>query len=66
MASGKTLLKRYVKKYHKQDIEDAKTNKKQCKISIDYNQLNPYLIDNSGKDFWDLQIYKHIDITIVK
>jgi replicative DNA helicase Mcm len=61
MVSGKALLRDYIKEYHKQDIEDAKSNKQQCRISIDYESLNDYLIEKSGKDFWQLQIYQHID-----
>jgi len=61
MASGKALLRKYVKKHHKEEINKLKSQKKQCKISIDYETLNQYLLDNSGKDFWDLNIYEYVD-----
>ena len=59
MASGKALLKKYIKKYHKNEIKQS--HDKQCKISIDYESLNQFLINQSGKDFWELNIYEYID-----
>ena len=40
MASGKALLRKYIKKYHKKEIKTLKSQNKQCKISIDYESLN--------------------------
>ena len=62
MASGKALLRKYLKKFHKKEIQQLKSQNKQCKISIDYESLNQFLLNQSGKDFWELQIYEHIDL----
>ena len=61
MASGKALLKKYIKDNHIEEIEKLKSQNKQCKVSIDYEDLNQFLIDQSGKDFWKHQIYEFID-----
>ena len=61
MASGKALLRKYIKKYHKNEIKTLKSQNQQCKISIDYEILNQWLLNQSGKDFWELQIYEYID-----
>lgn len=61
MVSGKALLKKYIIEYYQDQINDAKQNKKQCRISIDYHHLNQYLYEQADKGFWDLQIYQHID-----
>ena len=50
---GKPLLKQYIKETYPDVTEE--------KISIDYNHLNQYLTDNTGKDFWKHQIYKYLD-----
>lgn len=59
--SGKTLLKKYIKKYHKKEIDNIKSQKKQCKVSIDYEKLNQFLLNETGEDFWELEIYNSID-----
>ena len=61
VVSGKALLKKYIKKYHKKEIDRVKSQKKQCKVGIDYEKLNQYLLDNSDKDFWEHEIYTVID-----
>ena len=61
MASGKALLKKYIKENHKEEIDKLKSQNKQCKVGIDYEDLNQFLIDQSGKDFWKHQIYEYID-----
>ena len=61
MASGKALLKTYIKQTHQKEIDELKSQNKQCKVSIDYESLNQFLIDQSGKDFWQHQIYEYID-----
>ena len=61
MASGKALLKTYIKQTHKDEIEELKSQNKQCKVSIDYEDRNQFLNDQSGKDFWQHQIYEYID-----
>ena len=50
---GKPLLKKYIKKHYPDVTEE--------KISIDYNHLNQYVLDKTGKDFWKLQLYKFLD-----
>lgn len=62
MASGKALLRKYIKKFHKKEIKQLKSSNKQCKISIDYESLNTWLLNQSGQDFWELQIYEYIDL----
>lgn len=62
MASGKALLRKYIKKHHKKEIKQLKSLNKQCKISIDYENLNEFLLNQTGKDFWELQIYEFIDL----
>ena len=42
MASGKALLRKYIKKYHKKEIKQLKSQNKQCKVSIDYENLNQF------------------------
>ena len=61
MASGKALLRKYIKKFHKKEIKELKSQNKQCKISIDYESLNTWLLNQSGKDFWELNIFEFID-----
>ena len=61
MASGKALLRKYIKKFHKKEIKELKSQNRQCKISIDYESLNTWLLTQSGQDFWELQIYEYID-----
>ena len=51
---GKPLIKRYIRDTYGKDIKEAK-------ISIDYNHMNQYVIHKTGKDFWEHEIYKHID-----
>ena len=62
MASGKALLRKYIKKFHKTEIKELKSQHKQCKISIDYESLNTWLLNQCGQDFWELQIYEYIDL----
>ena len=50
---GKPLLKKYIKDTYPDVTEE--------KISIDYNHLNQYIKDKTGKDFWEHQIYKYLD-----
>lgn len=57
----KGLLRNYIKKFHSNEITEVRSLHQQSKISIDYNQFNTYLINESGKDFWDWQMYTFID-----
>ena len=57
----KGLLREYIKTFHKNDLTEIRSLHQQSKISIDYNQFNQYLLDKSGKDFWDWQMYTFID-----
>ena len=52
----KALLRNYIKKFHDNEITEVRSLHQQCKISIDYHQLNQYLLEQSNKDFWDWQI----------
>ena len=51
---GRPLLKKYIKDTYGEDVTEAK-------ISIDYNDLNTYVMDRAGKDFWELELYRFID-----
>ena len=57
----KGLFKDYIKQYHTNDLQQCRSLHQQSKVSIDYNQLNQYLIDKSGKGFFDYQMYNFID-----
>ena len=57
----KGLLRNYIKKFHNNEITEVRSLHQQSKISIDYQNLNSYLLDTSGKDFWDWQMYTFID-----
>lgn len=54
------LLKDYIKNNHSKEIENLKNQNKQSKINIDYESLNQYLINKTGKDFWNWKIYTFI------
>ena len=56
----KGLLRTYIDNVHNNEIQEVRSLHQQSKISIDYNQLNQYLITESGKDFWDWQMYTFI------
>ena len=51
---GKKLLKKYIKDTYGKDVTEEK-------ISIDYNKLNQFLIDKTGKDFWEHQLYIYLE-----
>ena len=57
----KGLLRTYIDNVHNNEIQEVRSLHQQSKISIDYTQLNQYLITESGKDFWDWQMYTFID-----
>ena len=57
----KGLLRKFINNTYADEIEQIRSLHQQSKISIDYNLLNTYLIDTSGKDFWDWQMYTFID-----
>lgn len=56
------LLKKFVEENHGQEIKELKTLNKQSKINIDYEKLNQFLLTESGKDFFQQQIYKFVEI----
>ena len=56
---GKKLLKKYIKDTYGKDVKEEK-------ISVDYNHLNTYLIDKTGKDFWEHQIYRYLEVINTK
>ena len=57
----KGLLRNYIEKFHSNEITEVRSLHQQSKISIDYNQLNKYLLELTSKDFWDWQMYTFID-----
>ena len=56
----KGLLRKYVKKFHKHEIDEAQSSHQQSKISIDYNTLNQVLTNETGKGFFEWQMYNFI------
>lgn len=57
----KGLLRNFIKSHYTDEIERVRSLRQQSKISIDYQSLNQYLLSESGKDFWDWQMYTFID-----
>ena len=57
----KGLLRNFIKSHYADEIERVRSLRQQSKISIDYQSLNQYLLSESGKDFWDWQMYTFID-----
>ena len=57
----KGLLRKYVETYHSEEIKELQETHQQSKVSIDYEQLNPYLLQETGKDFFELKIYAFIE-----
>ena len=57
----KGLLRNFIKTQYKDEIKEVRSLHQQSKISIDYHQLNQFLLDKSGKDFWDWQMYTFLD-----
>jgi replicative DNA helicase Mcm len=57
----KGLFKNFIKNNHADEIKEVRSLHQQSKISIDYIQLNEFLLDKSGKDFWDWRMYTFID-----
>lgn len=56
------LLNEFIKENYHDDIEKCKSQHRQTKVNIDYNKLNSYLLEKTGKDFFDLEMYRHIAI----
>lgn len=57
----KGLLRRYVKTYHSNEIKQIRSLHQQSKVSIDYDNLNQFLITETGKGFFEWQMYSFID-----
>jgi len=53
------LLKQYIKKHHKEQLEQV--GSKQSKVNIDFEILNQFLLNETGKDFFALKAYKFLD-----
>jgi replicative DNA helicase Mcm len=51
---GRPLFKKYIKNLYGDDVTEEK-------ISIDFNDFNVFVIDRTGKDFWELELYKYLD-----
>ena len=61
MANVLGLLKNYINTHYKDDLQECRSSHQQSKVSIDYQNLNPYLVEETGKDFFDLKIYTYVD-----
>ena len=55
------LLRRFIETNYKDEIAIAGSSHQQSKVSIDYQLLNQYLIDETGKDFFESKIYNFIE-----
>ena len=56
------LLNEFIKENYHDDIKKSKSLNRQSKVNIDYDKLNLYLLEKTGKDFFDLEMYRHIAI----
>ena len=56
------LLNEFIKENYHDDIKKSKSLNRQSKVNIDYDKLNRYLLEKTGKDFFDLEMYRHIAI----
>lgn len=54
------LLEEYVNTYHSDELKELIELNQQSKINIDYEPFNEYLLNETGKDFWENKIYKFI------
>lgn len=54
------LLRDFIKKNYSDEIEENRSLHRQSKVSIDYNKLNQYLLEKTGDDFFELEMYKFI------
>jgi len=57
----KGLLRNFIKDTYTDEIEQVRSLHQQSKVSIDYQLLNQYLLNKSGKGFFDWQMYNFID-----
>ena len=55
------LLRKFIDNNHKDEIELNRSLHQQSKVSIDYTELNQFLLEETGKDFWDSKIYNFIE-----
>jgi replicative DNA helicase Mcm len=56
------LLNEFIKENYNDDIKKSKSLNRQSKVNIDYDKLNRYLLEKTDKDFFDLEMYRHIAI----
>lgn len=54
------LLEEYVNTYHSDELKELIDLNQQSKINIDYEPFNEYLLNETGKDFWENKIYKFV------
>ena len=52
------LLEEYVNTYHSDELKELIELNQQAKVNIDYETFNEYLLNETGKDFWENKIYK--------
>lgn len=57
----KGLFKNFINNHHGDEIEQVRSLHQQSRISIDYQSFNEYLLDESGKGFWDWKMYTFIN-----
>lgn len=53
VVSGKSILKKYIKDTYSDNVPSGI-------VSIDYNEINEICLNESGKNFFELEIYKFI------
>ena len=54
------LLRDFINNNYADEIEYCRSLHQQSKVNIDFEELNQYLIDESGRDFFDYKMYSFI------
>ena len=54
------LLRDFIEENYRDEIEESRSLHQQSRVSIDYNKLNPYLLEKSGEDFFESEMYRFI------
>ncbi len=58
--NAKGLLRKFIEDNYSDEIEEYKSLHQQSRVNIDYNKLNNYLLDETGRDFFYFKMYSFI------
>ena len=58
--NAKGLLRKFIKDNYSEEIDEYRSLHQQSRVNIDYNKLNTFLLQETGKDFFYLQMYVFI------